>query len=168
MNLNRASARRIPLLSDFFASFYQQDEERRKKREEYWRALQAGEFNPDAAESLSYLSTLGKTHEQAAEKLIPTLYRAGDEPGSLLLKDELRQLPLDSTGRWLSDHADDFYDNPLDEIASLIDCKDPAFAGRRARTGLVCRSWASNRVGGLPRLSHHRTCLLWHTAVSVK
>ena len=25
-----------------------------------------------------------------------------------------------------------------------------------------------NRVGGFPRLSHHRTCLLWHTAVSAK
>ncbi len=157
MNLNRASARRIPLLSEFFASFYQQDEERRKKREEYWRALEAGEFNPDAAESLSYLSTLGETHEQAAEKLklIPTLYRAGDETGSLLLEDELRQLPLDSTGRWLSDHADDFHNNPLDEIEALIDCWQSrregnleAFADRLRKMGEApdYRGWSKLKI----------------------
>ncbi len=157
MNLNRASARRIPFLSDFFAAFYQQDEERRKKREEYWRRLNAGEFNPDAAESLSYLSTVGESHEQATEKikLIPTLYRAGDETGSLLLKDELRQLPLDSTGRWLSDHTDDFLDNPLDEIAALIDCWQSrregnleAFAARLREMGegLDYRGWSKLKI----------------------
>lgn len=124
MNLSRASARRIPLLSDFFASYYQLVEERRRKREEYWQRLKDGEFNTDAAESLSYLSTVGEAHEMAAEKLklIPSLRRAGDEAGALILKDELRQLPLDPTGRWLSQHEDDLADNPLDEIAAMIDC----------------------------------------------
>jgi tetratricopeptide (TPR) repeat protein len=156
MNLNRASARRIPLLSDFFTSFYQQDEARRKKREEHWGTLKAGAFNPDAAENLSYLSTLGEPHEQAAEKLklIPTLHRAGDVTGSRLLQDELRQIPLDpldSTGRWLSNHTEDFHQNPLDEIAALIDCwqtrregKLEAFAARLCEMGetLNFRSWS--------------------------
>ena len=124
MNLSRAAQQRIPLLTDFFASFYEQDEARRLKREEYWQRLAAGEFNPDAAENLSYLSTVGAPHEQAAEKikLIPTLHRAGDTAGCTLLKSELRMLPLDSTGRWLSDHADGFNDNPLDELTELIHC----------------------------------------------
>lgn len=124
MNLSRASARRIPFLSDFFAAYYQLEEERRRKREEYWRRLKAGEFNSDAAESLSYLSNVGEPHEMAAEKLklLPSFYGAGDSGGAQVLKDELRQLPLDSTGRWLGHHADELTDTPLDEIARMIDC----------------------------------------------
>ena len=124
MNLSRASARRIPFLSDFFAAYYQLEEERRGKREEYWRRLKAGEFNPDAAESLSYLSNVGELHEMAAEKLklLPTFYGAGDSDGAQVLKDELRQLPLDSTGQWMGQHADELTDTPLDEIARMIDC----------------------------------------------
>jgi DNA-binding MarR family transcriptional regulator len=124
MNLSRASARRIPFLSDFFASYYQLEEERRRKREEYWERLKAGEFNPDAAESLSYLSNVGEPHLMASEKLklLPSFRRAGDEAGSLVLKEELHQLTLDPTGHWLSHHADNLADNPLDDIAAMIDC----------------------------------------------
>ncbi len=124
MNLSRASARRIPFLSDFFAAYYQQEEERRRKREDYWHRLKSGEFNPDAAESLSYLSTVGEPHEMATEKLklLPSFYGAGDSGGAQVLKDELRQLPLDSTGQWLGQHADELTDTPLDEIARMIDC----------------------------------------------
>jgi len=124
MNLSRTAARRIPFLSDFFASYYQLEEERRRKRKEYLARLKAGEFNPDAAESLSYLSNVGEPHEMAAEKLklLPSFRSAGDETGSLVLKEELHQLPLDPTGRWLSHHADDLADNPIDDIAAMIDC----------------------------------------------
>lgn len=157
MNLSRASARRIPLLTEFFASFYEKEEERRLKREEYWRRLKAGEFNPDAAESLSYLATVGETHEQAAEKLrlLPSFHRAGDQDAALLLKDELRQLPLDWTGRWLCDRADDLADNPLDEIAELIQCwqsrregKLEAFATRLCELGesLDYHGWSKLKI----------------------
>ena len=153
MSLSRSARQRIPLLTDFFASFYEQDESRRRKREEYWQRLEAGEFDPDAAENLSYLSTLGQPHEQAAEKLrlIPTLHRAGDAEGSTLLKNELRLLPLDPTGRWLSEHSDDISGSPLDEVAALIQCWETrregqleSFAQRLRELGesLDYRSWS--------------------------
>ncbi len=122
MNLSRASARRIPLIGDFFACYYEQEEARRLKREEYWQRLDAGEFTPDTTENLSYLSNLGKPHEQAEEKikLISAVTKSGDTECASLLKEELRQLPLDATGKWITAHADDLDDNPLDEIAALI------------------------------------------------
>jgi tetratricopeptide (TPR) repeat protein/DNA-binding MarR family transcriptional regulator len=122
MNLSRASARRIPLIGDFFASYYEQEEARRLKREEYWQRLHAGEFTPDTTENLSYLSNVGKPHEQAEEKikLINAVTKAGDTECASLLKEELCQLPLDTTGKWITAHADDLADNPLDEIAALI------------------------------------------------
>jgi tetratricopeptide (TPR) repeat protein len=157
MNNSRAAQQRIPLLTDFFASFYEQDEARRRKREEYWQRLAAGEFDCDTAENLSYLSTVGESHEQAAEKikLIPAFQRAGDTAGAALLKDELRRLPLDPTGRWLSDHADDFNDNPLDELAQLIHCWETrregnleAFARRLREMGeeLDYRGWSKLKI----------------------
>jgi tetratricopeptide (TPR) repeat protein len=157
MNLSRAAQQRIPLLTDFFASYYEQDEARRLKREEYWQRLAAGEFNADTAENLSYLSTVGETYEQAAEKikLIPTLHRAGDAAGCTLLKSELRLLPLDPTGRWFSDHAEDFNDNPLDELTELIHCWQTrregnleAFARRLRDLGetLDYRGWSTLKM----------------------
>lgn len=157
MNLSRAFARRIPFISEFFAMFYEQEEARYRKREEYWREMEAGEFKPDAAENLSYLSTIGETHEQAAEKLklIPALHRAGDAEACIMLKRELRMLSLDSTGRWLGEHADDFHDNPLDEISALIECWQTrregnleAFATRLVEMGksLDYRSWSKLKI----------------------
>ena len=157
MNLSRAARQRIPLLTDFFASFYEQDESRRAKREEYWRRLEAGEFDCDAAENLSYLSTVGQPHEQAAEKLklIPALHRAGDAEGGQLLKRELCQLSLDPTGRWLGEHADDIGVSPLDEVAELIRCWEARregglehFAQRLRELGqeLSYRSWSKLKI----------------------
>lgn len=157
MNLNRGMARRIPWLSDFFAAYYQQTEARRKKQEAHWQDLKAGTFNPDTTESLSYLSNLGETHEQATQKLslIPIMRRIGDETGWRLLKTELDGLPLDATGRWLCSRVDEFPGDHLDEIAALIECWQTrregnleAFAARLREMGETLNSstWLKLKV----------------------
>jgi tetratricopeptide (TPR) repeat protein len=133
MNQSRSLQQRIPLLSDFFTAFYEQDEARQQKRAEYWQKLDAGEFDADAAENLSYLSTVGKTDEQASEKfkLIPKVLKAGDHESGSLLKRELSLLPIDPTGQWIFDRMNRTEINYLDEISQLIEC------------------WETKRQGGL-------------------
>ncbi len=137
MNISRAARLRIPLLTDFFAAFYEQDEYRRQKKEEYWRRLEAGEFDENAAETLSYLSTVGLAEEQASEKfkLITKLTSVGETERPELLKHELKQLPLDTTARWITDRLDEPEFNYLDEMQELIQC------------------WETQRQGGLEAFS---------------
>lgn len=158
MNLSRAARQRIPLLADFFASFYEQDAQRRLKREEYWQRLRAGEFNEDAAESLSYLSEVGTPEEKAAEKmkLITRLEKAGDRERPAMLRSELRALSLDSTGCWIREHLDTSQeDNHLDAIQEIIRCWETqrdggleAFAQqlREMGLGLNHRGWSATRI----------------------
>jgi tetratricopeptide (TPR) repeat protein len=157
MNLSRAARQRIPLLADFFASFYEQDAYRRLKREEYWQRLKAGEFNEDAAENLSYLSEVGTVAEKAAEKmkLIAHLGKAGDSERPALLKRELDGLTLDSTGCWIRDHLDTKDENYLDAIQEIIRCWETrrdggleAFAQRISEMGrqLSEHGWSTTRM----------------------
>jgi tetratricopeptide (TPR) repeat protein len=157
MNQSRSLQQRIPLLSDFFTAFYEQDEARRQKRAEYWKKLDAGEFNADAAENLSYLSTVGKPDEQATEKirLIPKFLKAGYLEGSAILKRELSLLPMDPTGRWIFDRMNGTETNYLDEISELIKCWETkrqggleAFAQRLREMGeqLSYKIWSNIRI----------------------
>lgn len=124
MNISRAARQRIPLLTDFFASIYEQNEERQQKRQQYWEDLQAGKFNEDSAETLSYLSEVGSPEERAAEKLrlATALTKRGENERPELLKRELQMLQLDSTGRWLCDHIEPAQPEYLDDLLELIQC----------------------------------------------
>ncbi len=156
MNISRAARQRIPLLTDFFASYYEKEEARRKKREEYWKRLEAGDFDEDAAENLNYLSEVGTPEEKAAEKikLAATLTKVGETERPELLKGELKLLPLDITGRWISDHLDEPHDY-LDDLNDLIQCWETqrqggleAFSQRLHQMGkeLNYKSWSKLRL----------------------
>ncbi len=124
MNISRAARQRIPLLTDFFAAFYEQLDARQQKKDEYWARLKAGEFNEDAAETLSYLSEVGPPEERAIgkAKLAAELIKRGETERPELLKRELQMLPLDSTARWITDRLDETEPSYLDELLELIQC----------------------------------------------
>ncbi len=157
MNISRAARQRIPLLTDFFASYYEKEEARRKKREEYWQRLEAGEFDEDAAENLNYLSEVGTPEEKATEKikLAATLTKAGETERPELLKGELKLLPLDTTGRWICDRLEESHTDYLDDMNHLIQCWETqrkggleAFAQRLQQIGeeLSYNSWSKLRM----------------------